>query len=96
MTGPTEQVRLDIRKSLRRDAYFYAVMVLTVVLAAGSSILVTVVLTHRSERKLCAVVINADEGYQRVPPQTRPGQEQARNIHALRERLGCTSEGEQQ
>lgn len=94
-TEELEIIRTEVGTSLRRNAYFYLVMIATVLLAAGSSILVTVKLTERSERKLCAVVINADEGYRHAPPSQPAGIEQAKNIHALRGKLGCPSEGEQ-
>jgi hypothetical protein len=56
---------------------------------SGASILVTVKLTERSERKLCAVVSSADDGYRTQPPPSTAGKLQAHNIAELRKTLGC-------
>ena len=88
-TREIEKVRGEILTSRKRDAYFVLVMVLTVLAAAGSSILVSVVLTQRSERKFCAIVINIDDGYRRVPPSTDAGRQQAMIYSQLRAELGC-------
>ena len=73
----------------QRHAYFWLVMTATMVMSAGASIFVTVVLTDRSERKLCAVVIAADDSYHVHPPATPTGRSQASNFAALRRSLGC-------
>ncbi len=84
-----EAVRAEVRTSQRRSAYFYLVMIATVVLAAGISVLVSVKLNEQSERKLCAVVITADDGYHQQPPGTTAGKTQAVNMARLRSELGC-------
>jgi hypothetical protein len=76
-------------QSLRRNAYLLAVMLVTVLFAAASSILVSVILTNRSERKLCAVVITSDNTYRETPPTTPTGRVQADNFSRLRRELGC-------
>jgi hypothetical protein len=81
--------REEARKARRKDAYFYLVLVATFLLASGASILVTVKLTERSERKLCAVVSSADDGYRTQPPPSTAGKLQAHNIAELRKTLGC-------
>lgn len=88
-SGEIEKVREETRAFLRRGAYFYIVMVLTVILAAGSSILVTQILTSRSERKFCDAIMSVDDGWHRSPPTTDPGREQAKIYSDLRGRLGC-------
>lgn len=89
VTGEIEKVQEETRQALRRGAYFWLVMVGTVVMAAGSSILASVILTTRSERKFCAVVISVDDGYRRTPPVTDPGRTQAQIYSRLRSELGC-------
>jgi len=84
-----EEVTGEARKLLRRDAYRLLVGVLTVLASAGTSILVTVTLTTRSEHKLCAVVILSDNAYASKPPTTELGKTQAKNFAQLRKELGC-------
>lgn len=88
-TAEIQKVRSEVIASRRRDAYLVLVMVLTVLAAAGSSILVSVILTQRSERKFCAIVINIDDGYRRVPPSTDAGRQQSEIYSRLRSELGC-------
>lgn len=88
-TGEIQKVRTETAAIVRRGAYFWLVMVATVIMAAGSSILASVVLTARSERKLCAVVITSDDAYHRTPPSTPIGRDQAANFTRLRRELGC-------
>ena len=77
------------REGLRRGAYFYLVLIATVLMAFGVSTIVTVRLIERSERKLCAVVISADEGFRQSPPPTAAGRVQAEQYSRLRRELGC-------
>lgn len=84
---PSQEARLHT--AVRRNAYFWVVMVLTVVFSAGASIFVTVTLTQRSERKLCDVVIATDDNYHRTPPSSPAGKTQAANFVKLRQQLGC-------
>jgi hypothetical protein len=88
-TGEIQAIRAEISKDRRRDAYFYLVLVITMVLAGGTSAFVSVTLNHRSERKLCAVVINADDSYREREPVTPAGKLQAANFSRLRHELGC-------
>lgn len=88
-TGEIQKVRAETAAVIRRGAYFWGVMILTAVLSAGSSVLASVVLTNRSERKLCAVVITSDDAYHRTPPSTPIGRDQAANFTRLRRELGC-------
>lgn len=91
-TGEIEKVRHEQRAGVKRSAYFYLVMIMTVILAAGSSMFVTVKLTERSERKLCDVVIGSMEEYRRVPPTTEAGKNQAANWLRLSVKLGCVQQ----
>lgn len=88
-TDEIAAVRTETQRALRRGAYFWAIMILTVVLSAGSSILATRILTDRSARKLCAVVILTDDNYRRNPPQSVVLKQQAANFAKLRKELGC-------
>lgn len=89
MTGEIERVREEARVRGRLDAYRYFVAILTVLAAAGVSIGISVFLTHRSEQKLCAVVITSDDTYRTTPPTTPVGKVQAANFSRLRLELGC-------
>lgn len=88
-SGELQAVREEVRRSRVRGGYFYGVLILTVILAFGASTIITVKLIERSERKLCAVVIQADDGYRRVPPPSPAGKVQAANMAHLRAELGC-------
>lgn len=94
-SGEIQKMREEARLALQRSAYFWFVMVATVVLAAGSSILISVVLTQRSERKLCAVVITSDDQWKQAPPIGEAGKKQAENMSNLRRDLGCPPYKEQ-
>ena len=88
-TGEIQKIREESRAANRRGAYFWAVGIVTVVMAAGSSLGVSALLTQRSERKLCAVVITSDDTYRETPPTTPVGKKQAANFARLRDQLGC-------
>lgn len=88
-TEEIEKVRDEARGVLAKSAYVYLIGIVTVILAAGSSLLGTVLLTQRSEHKLCAIVILSDDAYHRTPPTSDLGKEQARNFSDLRRSLGC-------
>lgn len=89
-TGEIQKVREEAITARRRGAYFWLVMVITGILGFSSNIFVTAKLNERTERKFCAIVINIDNGYRKVPPLTEPGREQARIYSNLRARLGCS------
>lgn len=88
-SGEIQKVREEAITARRRGAYFWLVMVLSVTLGFASNIFVTAILNQRSERKFCAVVVNVDDGYQRTPPTTAAGQQQAKIYSRLRSELGC-------
>lgn len=88
-TDEIEKVREEARGALAGAAYRLGIGVATVILAAGSSLLGTVVLTHRSERKLCDIVILSDDTYHQNPPTSDLGRKQAENFSKLRTDLGC-------
>ncbi len=88
-TDEIAAVRAETKHALRRGGYFWGVMIVTVVLSAGSSMAVTRVLTDRSERKLCDVVILSDDNYRANPPQSVVLKKQAENFVKLRRDLGC-------
>lgn len=88
-SGELEAVREEVRRSRVRGGYFYLILIATVLLAFATSTIVTVKLIERSERKLCAVVIEADDAYHEAPPVTKAGKVQAANYSRLRSELGC-------
>lgn len=90
-SGEIQKVREETRQALRRGAYFYVVMVATVLMAAGVSLVAARQATKSSERKLCAVVITTDDAYHRMPVDrlSQAGKEQAANFSRLRQELGC-------
>lgn len=89
-TGEIMALREEVSQGRKRSAYFYFVLVLTVVFGAGTSALVSVKLNQRSERKLCAVVISADDQFREKPPPAGTATAaQAANFSELRMRLGC-------
>jgi hypothetical protein len=88
-TGEIQKVREETQAYLRRGAYFWIIMVLTSVGSAGIAICVSTVNTHRSERKLCSVVVTSDDNYHRNRPVTPIGRDQAANFSRLRRELGC-------
>src|ERR1700742_4066528 len=67
-------------KDRRRGAYFYLVLILTAILAAGTSVLASVAVNHRSvereraareasERAFCGIIVLLDDTYHKTPPQ---------------------------
>lgn len=69
----------------RTLAYILIVSIITSLMSAGFSAWNT----KRSERKLCTVVVAADNAYRNNLPTTELGKEQARNFAMLRNQLGC-------
>lgn len=76
-----------IRTEARKDAYFWLVMVVTVVFASAGSILVSVGVSHRvnqrllereraareaTERAFCGIIVLLDDSYKKVKP-IQPG-----------------------
>jgi hypothetical protein len=88
-TAEIRQLREQVQNARKRSAYFYFVLIATIVCGIAASAIITVKLIERSERKLCAVVIEADDGYRRQPPGTDAGRVQAANYARLRGELGC-------
>ena len=85
----TAEVAEHVRGAAARASYTILIATLTALMAAGASILTTVLLTTRSEHKLCAIVILSDDTYHRTPPVTDIGRAQAKNFSQLRKDLGC-------
>ncbi len=78
-TGEIQALRKEIGKDRRRGAYFYAVLILTAILAAGTSVLASVAVNRRSveretaarqatERAFCGIIVLLDDTYRRTPP----------------------------
>lgn len=85
----------EIRAERRKDAYFWLIMVATVIFAAASSILVSVGVNQRSiereraarqasERAFCGIIILLDDSYSRTPPATQAGKELAQAVSNAR------------
>lgn len=82
-------VREDARRRRARGAYFWIVMVAYMVAGPAFAIIVSVQNTHRSERKLCAVIVQADEAWKAAPPPSASGREQAAAMARLRRDYHC-------
>ena len=92
--------RADVARAARRDAYFYIVVIATVILGFGASILTNVVINNRSlqrerearegsQRAFCAIIILLDDSYRAVPPATPSGKQLAAAIASARVTDGC-------
>jgi len=92
-TTEIEKVREEARTRIKRGAYVYLIMIATVMLAAGATLITMRILTERairdSERKLCAIVILSDDAYRQNPPTSETGKALAKNFSVLRKDLGC-------
>lgn len=84
-----EELREEVERRTKRGAYFWAVMVITSVVAGGGSFGLSAWNVRQSERKLCALVVSQDDNFHRTPPSTPLGKEQARNFANLRRAYGC-------
>lgn len=91
----------DVRASARKDAYFWLIMVVTVIFAAAGSILISVGVNHRSiereraarqatERAFCGIIILLDDSYSKTPPATAAGRELARAVSNARAVNHCS------
>lgn len=96
----TEEETLEvIRTEARKGAYFWLIMVATVVFASGGSILISVGIAHRvnerslareqtareaSERAFCGIIILLDDSYNRTPPATEAGRQLAKAVSNAR------------
>jgi hypothetical protein len=90
ITGEIKRVvASDAQRVVRKDAYFWVVMILTSLLGSGVSIYISRQGTEASERKLCKVVISADDRYRSAPPSSTTIKTQAANMADLRKELGC-------
>jgi hypothetical protein len=82
-------LRTDMDRKTKRSGYFWLVMVVTSVVAAGGSYGMSAYNTRQSEQKLCAIVVLSDDAYRKTPPTTELGRQQARNFSVLRRAYGC-------
>lgn len=77
----------------QRGAYFWIIVITYMIAAPALAILVSRQIsidgTHKSEQKLCTVVITTDDAWIKEPPTAPAGKEQAENFHKLRRDLGC-------
>lgn len=91
MSNPEAVVQEETLRTLKRDAYFWLVMVATVILGAGSSMLVSTEVNKRSverertarvasEQALCQVYVILDNVYAKTPPTTEAGRDLAAAI----------------
>ena len=85
----TTEAKEDARRRRGRGAYFWIIMVVYMVAGPAFAIWVSVENTHRSERKLCAVVVTGDDAYRQNPPVSPVGKRQAANMARLRHDFGC-------
>lgn len=82
--------RIEVARELRRrGAYFWLIMVSYMIAGPAVAIWISSEGTHRSERKLCTIVINTDDYYHLNPPTLPAGKAQAANFSKLRRDLGC-------
>jgi hypothetical protein len=92
-----ERVKSVYRRDRQRGAYFWIVFVAWAVVSPGLAILVSRQIsidaarraTEISERKLCDIVVTADDGYRRRPPTSETLKAQAANMAKLRAEYHC-------
>ena len=87
------EAKIEAVEERKRGAYFWAVMVVYMVLAPAAAILVSrqisLNIAHRSEQKLCGVIAQADDAWKVAPPTTPSGKAQAANMARLRRDYRC-------
>lgn len=89
VSGELHAAREEATRVRQLGGYFWLVMVMTAVIGPALAIWVSVENTHRSERKLCTVVMSTDDAWIINPPTSPAGITQAQNFHQLRRALGC-------
>jgi hypothetical protein len=96
-SGEFEGIRATYRRDRRKGAYFWIVFVAWAIAAPGMAILVSRQIsidaarqaTMESERKLCAIVVTADDAYRAAPPASETIKKQAANMAELRRQYHC-------
>jgi hypothetical protein len=91
------EAKTEAVQQRKRGAYFWAVMVVYMVLAPAAAILVSRQISievaqrsaHESEQKLCAVVSQADDAWKVAKPTTPSGKAQAAAMAKLRRDYRC-------
>jgi hypothetical protein len=89
VSGELHAAREEATRVRHLGSYFWLIMVLTAVIGPAVSVLISVHNTHRSEMKLCTVVVTTDDAWLANPPTSPAGIKQAENFHQLRRALGC-------
>ena len=89
ITGKVSAQARSERERRKHGAYFWVVMVAYMVAGPAFAIWISSEGTQRSERKLCTIVVSADNAYRMNPPATDVGRRQAENFSKLRRDLGC-------
>lgn len=96
-SGEIKKIRETYRQDRRKGAYFWIVFVAWAVVSPALAILVSRQIsidaarqaTMESERKLCAIVVTADDGYRANPPSSDVLKIQAANMADLRRQYHC-------
>jgi Flp pilus assembly protein TadG len=87
------EAKAEAVQERKRGAYFWAVMVMYMVVAPALAILVSrqisLSIAHRSEQKLCTVVSLANSAAEAAPPSSAYGKAQAAAMAKLRQDYGC-------